>query len=78
MIRRYPPEARSFLQAPHLQVGETRVVDVPAREGIAAHKDFTAATACGQRIARTLVTRDREKTRCQACYDASAAHEVTG
>jgi hypothetical protein len=68
--RRYPPEARSFLLTPHLQVGATRVVDVPAARGIDAHRSYLASTACGAEVASTLVTRDRERTHCQACYDA--------
>lgn len=69
--RRYPADARSFLLTPHLQVGDTRTVDVPAGQGVAAHRDFLASTACGLEVATTLVTRDRERTHCQACYDAA-------
>lgn len=73
--RRYPPGSRSFLLTPHLQVGETVVTEVPGGNGILPHRSFQASTACGVTIEATLVTRDRERTHCQACYDASAPVE---
>jgi hypothetical protein len=58
---------------PHKQVGETAVAAVPAGHGIAAHRSFTATTACGKQISDTLVTRRDDLVRCPGCKAAMRA-----
>jgi hypothetical protein len=69
--RRYPPTARSFLLSPHVRVGETLVSEVQGGDGVMPHRSFRVMTACGLEVTTTLATRDRERTHCQACYDAT-------
>jgi hypothetical protein len=53
---------------PHMQVGETRTVEVPAQPGVMAHRDFLATTVCGRDdVASTLVTQTRDRVRCPDC-----------
>lgn len=66
---------RRLASIPHKQVGDLRVVDVPAGRGIMAHKDYLASTACGEEIAATLVTTRDEHVRCAACKAAMTAGE---
>jgi hypothetical protein len=63
---------------PHLQVGETRTVDVPAQPGVGAHRDFLATTACEREVSTTLVTRIPARVRCPDCNTALAALPAPG
>jgi hypothetical protein len=62
-------EARRWRLAaiPHMQVGEPRIVDVPAQHGVMAHKNYLATTACGEEKSNTLVTREADGVRCPDC-----------
>jgi hypothetical protein len=64
---------RRLEDIPHKQAGDVRVVDVPARQGVIAHKDYLVPTACGQEIPTTLVTRSDDRVRCTGCKAAMAA-----
>jgi hypothetical protein len=56
---------------PHMQASDVRVVDVPARPGVGAHRSFLVTTACGREdVQTTLVTRDPSRVRCPDCLDA--------
>lgn len=67
---------------PHLQASEVRIIDVPAGNGIAAHKTFMVTTACKRETATTLVTRHRHRVRCPDCLavipDADGAQGERG
>ena len=60
---------------PHLQVAEI----VPAQGVIAARKDCTSVTACGEEVASTLVmvTRAMTRVRCPRCLKAAAEAMTT-
>ena len=59
-----PRRRRPIEDIPHKQASDVRVVDVPARAGVMAHKDYLVTTACGEEMATTLVTTRDDKVRC--------------
>jgi hypothetical protein len=63
---------------PHLQAGETRTVDVPARPGVWAHREFLATTVCEREVATTLVTRRADLVRCPGCKAAIGQGQTDG
>jgi hypothetical protein len=62
-----PRQRRPVEDIPHMQVSEVFTLDVPARPGVAAHRDYLVLTACGREVATTLVTRRDDKVRCVDC-----------
>jgi len=66
---------RRFLVAvgPHKAVSEVRVIDVPAKGGIIAHKDYRVDTACRRTASTTGITRDDTLVRCPDCLAEMAA-----
>jgi hypothetical protein len=67
-----PAQARRRRRAeiPHKQASEVRTVEVPAKPGVLAHKDFLVTTACGEEMPTTLVTRQDDRVRCERCKAA--------
>jgi hypothetical protein len=61
---------------PHMQVSEVFTLDVPARPGVAAHRDYLVLTACGREVATTLVTRQDDRVHCPDCLAAMTAQDA--
>jgi len=64
------PRRRPIEDIPHKRASSVRIVDVPARPGAMAHKDYLVTTACGREMATTLVTTRDDKVRCPRCRAA--------
>lgn len=52
---------------PHKRAGEVRTVDVAAKDGVAAHREFLVSTACGREVPATLSAHQNDRVRCPEC-----------